>query len=520
MASRKKAQFSILNLLKKLTQHFVAAIICYSFIVFFINLQNHEKDISFIPKINFGIDIKGGSQLTVAIDDTNIIVNRYKAIYQEIDREINLRSFSNEISAEKIIISYPNKEKADIMYTKILNTINKIDNRLKVTKSAKNIEIGYSNDERKKIRTESIDKAIFILKNRIDSIGVKEIVVQKYSIDKLNILIPQSSSIEKIKRIISQTANLTFHLVEKVITNSDKDKLVKSKKLLQSYKGNYYYILEKDTDLTGEYIVDARFSNENMSNAILFRFNKAGARKFAQITSENIGKSLAIAIDSKVIMAPIINEPIIGGNGSITGKFSIEEANEISILLRSGSLPVSLNIIEEKNIDSAISTNAIKSYQFASLCGIIGVMFFMFLRYKSLGIIASVALLVNLTLTFMIMAIFGFTLTIPGIAGLILMLGMAVDANVLIYEKLRELQSLQSSGNLIQQAFSGAYSAIIDSNITTIVAAIALFGFGGSFIKGFAVTLIIGILCSIFTAVNLTKFMTFKVLGNKNNYNF
>jgi preprotein translocase subunit SecD len=241
--------------------------------------------------------------------------------------------------------------------------------------------------------------------------------------------------------------------------------------------------------------------------------NSSGAKKFSEITKNNIGRLLAVVLDDRVLMAPMINMQIVGGNGSITGQFSVQEVQDLSILLRSGSLPAKISIINERSLSSVFDGNMLSKAAISAVVSLFVVAVILNLRYRVLGMIAVLVLLLNLLFIIMIISVFGFTLTLPGIAGLILTLGMATDANILIYERIKELkkQGINDTRTIIKNSFSKSFNTILDSNITTILAGITLFSFGGSFIKGFSVTLIIGILCSLFTAVKITKIIIERV---------
>ena len=292
--------------------------------------------------------------------------------------------------------------------------------------------------------------------------------------------------------------------------------------ILPSYKAmgadsGLMYMVESKPALNGDCISDVRPVIDGISNSINFRMNSVGAKKFAEITKNNIGRLLAIVLDGKVLMAPIINMQIVGGGGSITGHFSSQEVQDLSVLLRSGSLPTEISIVSERMLGSIFEQNTFSSAGVVVLLCLLLVVFLMVLRYRGFGLIVPIALLLNLVFTMTIVSVFSFTLTLPGIAGLVLMLGMATDANILIYEKMKELkrQNIEDPKTIIKNSFSNAFKTILDSNITTMVAGIALFSFGGSFIKGFSITLIFGILCSMFTSVNITKMIIDNVYSRR-----
>ena len=518
----------------------LSLMILYAISIFTVNIiyyTKNVKEISALPKITFGIDIVGGHQLTVAIDTSGIIE----------EQKNNNREYIYEYCKEKQVECKVEQQNNDILLTVSKQKENK-QNDKKAKENKKQFirqlrQIFYNYDVEfinggdlnnfsisiktntktiEKIIADATDKAITVLKNRIDGVGVKEIAVQRYGQDKIVILIPSGVNVEGVKSIINTTAKLNFHLMDGIHIFNYKPKEFSNKRLLlPSYKDGekqtLYYLVEKKPSLGGDCMANVQPSIDGFNNAINFRLNSKGTKKFAEITKNNIGRLLAIVLDDKVLMAPKINTPIIGGSGSITGNFTIDEVQKLSVLLKSGSLPAKITIINEKQLGSIFDKQVLSSAFIAVLICMTCVLLVMVARYRHFGCIAFIALILNFLFTFSILSLFGFTLTLPGIAGFVLMLGMAIDANILIYEKMKDLkrQGVNMPDTLIKNSCSKAIGTILDSNITTMIAGIALFSFGGSFIKGFSITLIFGLLCSIFTSVNITRMIIEEIYKNR-----
>ncbi len=469
-----------------------------------------KKIFSLAPAVQFGLDIVGGSQLLIAVDFDRFLDEKYSGIFDEIKQTLwNRKAGYNKIFFDKIEkeIVIELTQKSNIDFDKIAQSI---DYNLKVKKSDNAIKIKYDNNSLESLRSKITEQSMLIIQRRIDSSGTKEIVMYRHGKDKIILQVPGVNNPEQLKRLLGKTAKLSFHLMDsrEPFLNHMPSYVEEDMEVLQSSENsNRFYKIIKKAALSGDTLTDARYSSENMKIAIIFKLNNQGTTRFRQITSENIGKPFAIVLDNKVLTAPIINEPIIGGNGMISGHFSAQEAEELAGLLKSGALPAHLNVVEERVIGPSIGKTAIESAKVACGMGIGLLMLFMIFYYKVLGLVANIAIILNLACAVAVMAIFKFSITLPGIAGLILTLGMSIDANVLIYERMRdELQRKKIDiMTVITQGFEGSFSAIIDSNITTILSAVTLVAIGSGFIRGFAISLIVGLLTSLFTAIVLTK---------------
>ena len=352
----------------------------------------------------------------------------------------------------------------------------------------------------------SVDQSIEIIRRRIDELGTKEPTIQRQGESRILIQVPGLDDPKRLKDLLGTTAKMTFHLIDPF---SDGGNISRSSMQLKHADNESTYVLERRSIIGGENLVDAQpgFDSQTNQPIVNFRFDGQGSRKFGKITTDNVGKPFAIVLDNEVISAPIINEPILGGSGMISGSFTVQEANDLAILLRAGALPAPLVILEERTVGPGLGADSIKSGQIASILGLVLVLIYMFASYGRFGIYSNISLLINLSLIVAILSILQATLTLPGIAGIILTIGMAVDANVLIFERIREeISNKKSVINAIDNGYKRARTTILDANITTFIAAIILFQLGSGPIKGFSITLAIGIITSVFTAFTLTRF--------------
>lgn len=514
---------------------FLFLIVAYSIAVFAANISYYgrgKSELKLLPKISFGIDIVGGNQLTVAIDSSGVIdeyldnqSETIKIVCDEQKLNCAAKKTKNDNGDGVNVVVSGDKDKVKNVLGELRKNMGNINTNITSKSDEKLVfDVVLSDNLKENIISDATDKAIAILKNRIDGVGVKEISIQRYGSDKIVLLVPQGVDIGRIKKVINTTAKLTFHLMDRRhIFVKKPDKIAKDYVVYEEYGARntggekFYYLMEQKPTLNGNCMTNVQPYTDGLTNAINFRMNSAGTKKFGDITRNNIGSLLAIVLDGRVLMAPRITTPILSGNGSITGNFTREEIADLSVLLRSGSLPAKISIINDRHLSSIFDKNILSKAGLATIIGLTTVAMIIILRYKKLGAVAMFALGLNFLFTLAIIALFGLTLTLPGIAGFVLMLGMAIDANILIYEKMKELkrQGITQTNHLIQNGFAKALSTIIDSNVTTVIAAVALFGFGGSFIKGFSITLILGIMCSIFTAVNITKMIVAALYSRK-----
>jgi len=356
---------------------------------------------------------------------------------------------------------------------------------------------------------QSVDQSIQIIERRVNELGLVEPTIQREGADRILVQVPGLQDPSRLKEILGKTAKLDFRMVdqsmsaEQAIANRPP-----SEAEILDGEGGQKYLIEKRVLVSGADLVDAQpgFDQRNSEPIVSFRFNSAGARKFAEATQQNVGKPFAIILDNKVISAPVIREPILGGSGQISGNFTVQQANDLAILLRAGALPAPLTVIEERTVGPGLGQDSINAGEHAAYVGAALVIVFMLVTYGLFGLFANIAVAVNVAMIFGVLSMLSATLTLPGIAGIVLTVGIAVDSNVLIYERIREeVRAGRSAINAIDAGFSRALATILDSNITTFIAAAVLFYIGTGPVRGFAVTLGIGILTSLFTAFTLTR---------------
>jgi preprotein translocase subunit SecD len=361
---------------------------------------------------------------------------------------------------------------------------------------------------------QSVDQSIQIIERRVNELGTVEPSIQRQGIDRVLVQVPGLQDPQRLKELLGKTAKMTFRLVD--VTNSVQDALQgrvpAEADLLYEGKGERRtpILVEKRVMVSGEDLTDAQpsFDQRTSEPVVTFRFNTSGARKFAQVTQENVNRPFAIVLDNDVISAPVIREPIIGGSGQISGSFTVESANDLAILLRAGALPAPLTVVEERTVGPGLGQDSIAKGKTASYVGAALVIGFMLATYGLFGIFANVAVAINVAMIFGVLSLLNATLTLPGIAGIVLTVGMAVDSNVLIYERLREeVRAGRNPIAALDAGFTRALATIIDSNITTFIAAAVLFFIGSGPVRGFALTLGIGIITTVFTAFTLTRLM-------------
>ena len=474
-------------------------------------------------KVNLGLDLQGGSYLLLEVDSTPIINQN---LQQKI---INLRKY---LKKNKIRYKNLNLKKESITFELSNNYIeifeklffNK-DNPLnfyygkyrsfEMDLSKKNNLVGiqYTKYGLIELKISTLDQSLEIVRRRIDEVGTNEPTIIKRGNDRILIELPGLEDPNRIKKLLGKTANLTFRLV------TDNEDVFGSELVTYEDSENQLSV-SKRILVSGDNLINAQpsFDRQNNQAVVNFNFDRSGTKKFARSTTDNVGKRIAIILDGKIISAPVVQEPIIGGSGQISGEFTFQSATDLALLLRSGALPAPLNIIEERTVGPDLGEDSIKAGAISLAIGFLLVVCYMLFKYRFLGIIANLSLIINLILLVGILTILEATLTLPGIAGIILTVGMAVDANVLIFERIKEEAKIENS---IIHAFDTGYkkaqTAILDANITTLISAIILFILGSGPVKGFAITLGIGIVSTLFCAYFFARHLSsLYVMKNKN----
>ena len=503
----------------------IFSVIIFSLFLSYFALSNFFKsgDIFFKRSINLGLDLQGGSYLLLEVDNNPILNQKLQSKLLELKKvfkEKNLNYKNLYFDSNKIVFN--SDENFEFIKEILQNKQSEINpyyqqfktHQLDLMQDGNMYSLQFSDYGIVLIKNASLDQAIEIVRRRVDELGTNEPNITKRGNDRILVELPGLKDPERIKSLLGKTANLSFQFVSQ-----------KAEETFGTEKLNYDDNPEREENvskriiISGENLIDAKPSMNNQTNetVVVFNLDRVGAKKFGKATSNNVGRQLAIILDKKIISAPTISEAIVGGSGQITGNFTFQSATDLSLLLRSGALPAPLNIIEERTVGPDLGKDSIKAGVLSLIVGFILVVLFMFYKYRLFGLIANLALIINLLLLIGILTIFQATLTLPGIAGIILTVGMAVDANVLIFERIKE--EMVNEKNTIL-AFDAGYTksktTILDANVTTLIAAVILFFMGSGPIKGFSITLGIGILTTLFSVYFIARLFTaYYVVKNK-----
>ena len=466
--------------------------------------------------VNLGLDLRGGAHVLVEVNLEDVYSERILNFWPEIRKTLrtirgDVGSFTQNLSDDdSLIIKISKKSGISDAISILSNQISPSNKVLNFSKFEENkIKVSFNQQEKNKIDKQTMDQSLEIIRRRVDEAGTREPTIQKQGDRRIVIQVPGLGSAEELLQLIGKTAKLTFHQVIKNNVSCEKKPSSRNIIVPSIDDINSCLELEKRFVVSGSQLTNAQPSfDQNNRPAVSFQFNPVGGRKFGDYTKNNIGNPFAIVLDNQVISAPIIQSHIPGGSGIITGDFTVEESNRLAILLRAGALPASIKVLEQRTVGPELGADSIQSGKIAAIISGLLVLFFMFFSYGLFGLFANIGLIFNISLIFSIMAYFSATLTLPGIAGIVLTIGMAVDANVLIFERIKEeIKTNKSLYRAIELGYEKALTSIIDANVTTFIAALILFVLGSGPIKGFSVTLGIGIVTSVFTAVYLTRLL-------------
>ncbi len=467
--------------------------------------------------VNLGLDLQGGSHILLQADIKSVIRARSDSILQAIRPELRDR----KIGYTRIAALPQGGVRVTLRDTNDAEAVRKIIRSsqpgLEVTTASGGVvEAVFTDSIISEITDQTLSQSIEIVRRRIDETGTREPIIQRQGDDRILIQLPGVDDPQRIKDLLGKTAKMTFHLVDESVSEGKRPGA--SARVVPFANNPMQSIaINRRELLTGDMLESASYCPDQYGRpAVCFRFNRIGAKKFCDITRGNVDKPFAIVLDDEIITAPNINEPICGGSGQISGNFTIQEANDLALLLRAGALPAELIVMEERTVGPSLGEDSVEAGKKASLFAFGLVIVFMILSYGFFGLLADIALFLNIIMIFAFLSALQATLTLPGIAGIVLTMGMAVDSNVLIFERIREeIKAGRSPIAAVDAGYREVMSTIIDANLTTLIAAAILFSFGTGPIKGFAVTTAIGIVTSLFSSIMLTRLLVVTWLHRK-----
>ena len=468
-------------------------------------------------QINLGLDLQGGSHLLLEVGVDTVVEERMESVADDVRRilrpeKVKYRGLGAKGTTTSFTLVDSAQSSQALELLDQLN-VNPITPDFEISQSGSRVDIQLTDGAETQLKVNAVQQSVEIIRRRIDEVGTREPTIQQQGIDRVLVQVPGEKNPDAIKRLLGQTAKMNFHLVDldTSVAQALSGNLPAGSELMESLddQGASQVVVRKRVEVSGENLVNAQATFQQNQPVVSFTFDNVGARKFGNVTKDHVGELLAIVLDGKVISSPRINEPILGGNGVISGNFTVETADELAILLRAGALPAPLTVVEERTVGPDLGADSIAAGKWAGVIGLIAVMVFMLLYYGPIfGLAADVALAVNLVLITALLSMLGATLTLPGIAGIVLTIGMAVDANVLVFERIREEARVGKSPlAAVDTGYREAMRTIIDANVTTLIAAVLLYAFGSGPVRGFAVTLGCGIVTSMFTAIMLTRLL-------------
>lgn len=479
---------------------------------------------SWMHPISLGLDLKGGAQLLLEVDTTTMFQEKSVQLYDEvrsamIDRSKGVIRFSN-LRNNDGVVSLTLREGEDMSHAKgRLKSV--FGNTVDISTSGRTITLSYSDKQREEMAADALSRSIEIVRRRIDALGTKEPSIQSQGGKYILVQLPGVDNPEHIKELIGQTAKMTFHLVNENITPDQlASGVAPAGTEFLPYMDSPWNMVPvySHVEVSGESLKDSQadFDQNNMP-VVTTVFDTAGARRFAKLTTEHVNERFAIVLDGRVLSAPTIREPIPGGRGQISGGFTLQGAKDLAVLLRSGALPAPLQVIEERTVGAGLGADTIAQGKIGSAIGVLFVLLFMIMVYRGFGLIADIVLMVNLAMIIGVSALLGATLTLPGIAGIVLTLGMAVDANILPFERVRdEMRSGATPLRAVDSGFNRSMKTVLDGELTNLICALILFQFGAGPIRGFAVTLSIGVMTTLFTCLMLSRVLIDWYMGGKN----
>jgi len=468
-----------------------------------------------VKQVNLGLDLQGGSHLLLQVGLDAVIDERLESVVETVRsvlRQERIRYAGLGARNGVVSVTIRDVERVEEAYRAI--RLVEAETSIDWDDETGQITVEFNDQAIQDLKNSAVLQSIEIVRRRVDETGVNEPTIQRQGDDRILVQLPGLGDPERIKRLLGRTAKLSFHLLNPNMSAREAmaTRVPAGSMLLPAQNPapgeDEFYLVQRRVMVGGETLVDSQpgFGNQTNQPVVTFRFDPVGAKRFGKVTTENVNRPFAIVLDDQVVSAPVIREPILGGSGEISGRFSVQEAQDLSLVLRAGALPAPLTILEERTVGPGLGQDSIEAGKLASIVGLIAVVVFMTISYGLFGIMANVALAFNITLILAVLSGLQATLTLPGIAGIVLTIGMAVDANVLIFERIREeARAGRTPIAAVDAGYSRALTTIWDANITTLIAAILLFAFGSGPVRGFAVTLAVGIVTSMFTAIMVTR---------------